>query len=313
MRQKENKKILLTGASGFLGGYIYNYFSEISDITSLGRKGINSEKHIFSDFKEEIPAFSSGYDLVIHAAGKAHVVPGNEVEKREFYEINLKGTENLLKSLSLSVHMPKSFIFISTVSVYGLESGENIEENAPLLAKDPYGLSKIKAEEEVLKWGKENEVVITILRLPLIIGYNAPGNLGSMIKAIKKGYYFNIGTGEAKRSMILAEDVPPIIEKLAPVGGIFNITDGSDLTYGEISSLIAQKMGIKKVKSLPDPVAKVLASTLSSMEKLTGKKMHFNKRVMEKMTSSLTFSNKKILETLEWRPRQVKENFDNIL
>ena len=65
-------------------------------------------------------------------------------------------------------------------------------ENSDLLAKDPYGRSKIEAEAMIIEWAQKHAVKFLILRLPLIAGINPPGNLGSMINGIKKGFYFNI-------------------------------------------------------------------------------------------------------------------------
>ena len=89
--------------------------------------------------------------------------------------------------------MPGLFVFISSVSVYGLEFGTGIDEANPLLAKDAYGKSKIAAEQLITSWGIKTAVPVVILRLPLVAGPNPPGNLGDMIKAIQAGYYFRIG------------------------------------------------------------------------------------------------------------------------
>jgi nucleoside-diphosphate-sugar epimerase len=123
----------------------------------------------------------------------------------EFFNVNVIGTSNFLESLSVSI--PKQFVFISSVSVYGLIEGENIDESHPLLALDPYGKSKIEAEKLVKEWCKERNVICTILRLPLVVGVNPPGNLGTMLRAIKNGYYFNIAGGNANKSMVLASDI----------------------------------------------------------------------------------------------------------
>ena len=94
-----------------------------------------------------------------------------------------------------------------------MDQGELVTENDELLAKDAYGLSKILAEKLIQEWCKKNKVVCTILRLPLVVGYNPPGNLGAMIKSIKSGFYLNIAGGKVKKSMVLASDVAKIYFK----------------------------------------------------------------------------------------------------
>ena len=189
---------MLTGASGFLGAIILRALSAY-DIQTLGR---GSDPDYKCDLARQVPLFNKAFDTVIHAAGKAHSVPGTDREKQDFYQVNVIGTKNLLEGLENSSALPKSFVFISSVAVYGLETGTNIDEDIPLLAKDPYGDSKIQAEMLVHDWSLRNNVICTILRLPLIAGPNPPGNLGAMIKGIKKGYYFNIAGGKTKKSVV---------------------------------------------------------------------------------------------------------------
>jgi nucleoside-diphosphate-sugar epimerase len=158
-------QVLVTGATGFLGKYIQVELSKGNSIFRLSRTS--------GDYKvtleNEIPNFNQAIDLVIHAAGKAHSVPKTQEEKKQFYDVNVLGTQNLLKGLEAS-GVPKQFVFISSVSVYGLEEGFNIAEDFSLAAKDAYGLSKIEAEKIILHWCELNNVVCTILRLPLLVG-----------------------------------------------------------------------------------------------------------------------------------------------
>ncbi|MGY0038959.1 NAD-dependent epimerase/dehydratase family protein [Pedobacter sp. NJ-S-72] len=226
--------MLLTGASGFLGKIIRLKYQK--RIITLGR---SAAEDVVCDLSQQIPAIPK-VDIVVHAAGKAHSsVPKTEAEIQEFYNVNVKGTINLLTALSNAEQLPASFVFISSVAVYGLESGENINEDAPLNAVDPYGKSKITAEELVQDWCTKNNVVCAILRLPLIAGTNPPGNLGAMINGIKKGYYLNIAGGKAKKSIVLATDVTEILLKTAEIGGIYNLTDGYDPSFAELADNIA--------------------------------------------------------------------------
>ena len=212
---------LLTGASGFLGSYIKKEFAGES-LTTLGLVDCDINCNLTS----AIPVFDNSFDLVIHAAGKAHVIPRNSKEKEDFFTTNLEGIRNLLDALVQSGKLPKTIIFISTVSVYGVENAVNFDETAPLLGETPYALSKIKAEELLTEWGEQHHVNILILRLSLLVGDNPPGTLASMIKGIKKGYYFRIGEGAAQRSMVLATDVAKLISKISSESGIYNLTDG---------------------------------------------------------------------------------------
>ena len=119
-------KVLVTGASGFLGKYVISELVSLNyEIETIGR---SESSTIISDISEVVPVISSPYDFIIHIAGKAHIVPKTSKENQEFYDVNFRGTQNLLKSLEIT---PKSIVFISTVSVYGLDYGDNITEEAP--------------------------------------------------------------------------------------------------------------------------------------------------------------------------------------
>jgi len=297
-------RILLTGASGFLGQHIYKVVRELGEIITISRKDANINidlaKTIFN-----LPEV----DWVIHCAGKAHSLPKTALETEMFFNVNLNGTFNLIKGLELVENLPKSFVFISTVAVYGCEFGQMIMEESPLNAKDPYGLSKIKAEQLVQDWCSKNGVVCSILRLPLLVGENPPGNLGAMIKGIKKGYYFDIAGGKAKKSMVLAKDVAELIPIVAKIGGIYNLTDNYHPSFAELSAVIAKQLQKPKPLNLPLWLAKIVSSVgdiFGDMSPITTKKL-------SKITSDLTFDDSKAKKELNWKPNPILEGFEEIL
>lgn len=287
------KKVLVTGSNGFLGKSIC-YILRSYGIYTLNRS--NSFYNI--DLSLNVPVFDLCFDIVVHAAGKAHVIPNSIVENNSFFDVNITGTKNLLSGLKNNYALPQAFVFISSVSVYGKDSGNNIGVDFPLSANEPYGLSKIQAEKLILNWCNENNVICTILRLPLLVGKNAPGNLGAMIKGIKQGYYFNIGGGKAKKSMVLCEDVAQFIPIVAPIGGIYNLTDGVHPTFAALSTAIAKN----KVRNLPLFAAKILGC----MGDLIGNIFPINSLKIKKITSDLTFDDSKA-RAMGWKPQSVLE------
>jgi nucleoside-diphosphate-sugar epimerase len=292
-------KFILTGSSGFLGNIIASNLNQ-NEILTLGRFNTS----INCDLSTQIPIVPLS-DLVIHLAGKAHSVPKTAQQKQEFFEVNVKGTQNLLKGLERAPSLPKSFIFISSVAVYGLDKGNKINESQPLNAKDPYGLSKIQAEQIVQEWCAKNNVICAILRLPLLVGQNPPGNLGAMIKAIQKGYYINIAGGLARKSMVMAEDVAKIILIASELGGIYNLTDGYHPNFNELSVHIAQQLNKRKPLNIPRSMANLMAK----IGNLLGKKAPFNSYKLSKITASLTFDDSKARSAFGWNPSSVLEAF----
>lgn len=293
--------VLLTGASGFLGRTIYDYLSIYNRVITLGR---NTESDIISDFSVQIPVLPS-FDLVIHAAGLAHTVPKTEKEKNAFFQVNTEGTRKLLEAIDLSGTLPKSFVFISTVAVYGKDKGSLIGEGSPLDATEPYGLSKIYAEQLVESWCLKTGVICTILRLPLLAGANPPGNLRLMIDGVRKGYYFNIAGGHAKKSMVLVQDIAKIITKAALVGGTYNLTDRQHPDFLELSSVIAEQLK----KKIPCNIPLWIAFLLAKVGDILGRRAPFNTAKLKKITADLTFDDTKAFEALEWNPDPVLQKF----
>lgn len=295
-------KILLTGANGFLGNIIKSKFIFLGQVRTFSRTN--------ADYKFDLSVvknvkFNEEFDLVLHLAGKAHSVPKTSAEKQAFFDINFKGTKTLLRGLEECQSLPKAFILISSVAVYGRENGVNITEDAPLLAKDPYGLSKIQAEKLVIDWCKKNDVICTILRLPLLVGANPPGNLGAMIRGIKKGYYFNIAGGTIQKSMVLASDVAQSILKVSEIGGIYNLTDGYHPTFNELSRNIALQLGRKFVPNMPLIFAKLFAK----IGDLIGDRFPINSSKLDKIMAPLTFDDTRARKAFGWNPTPVLKGF----
>ena len=205
------EKLLFSGASGFLGHNVMPILSRQYAITTIG---ITESDDINANIASEIPALPERYDVVLHAAGKAHVYPKNQEEVQAFYDVNFQGTVNLCRALE-KVGLPKSFIFISTLDVYGLAVGEGIDETCPMNPVTHYAKSKLQAEKFLEEWAKENGVTLGVLRPSLMTGPNPPGNLKAMINGIRRGYYVNIAGGRTRKSLMMIQDITPVRDKIA--------------------------------------------------------------------------------------------------
>lgn len=294
-------KLLFTGGTGFLGKNVMPLLKERYDVTTCG---ITPDDMIKANFVSEVPELPEKYDIVLHACGKAHVVPKTEAEKKAFFDVNYQGTVNLCKGLE-KVGLPKALVFISTVAVYGCDFGDMITEDHPLDGETPYAKSKIMAEEYLTGWCKSHNVVLGILRPSLLAGKNAPGNLGSMVKGVKKGYYMNIAGGKVIKSILMADDIARILPLVAEKGGVYNVCDTFQPTFGQISESVAKQLG----KGKPINIPYWMAWCMAKVGDLLGNKAPINSYKLEKMTKSLTFSNEKARKELGWEPLDVLENY----
>ncbi len=295
------EKLLFTGASGFLGYNIRPILEKTYDVHTIG---LTDDDDIKINMAKEVPPINTHYDVVLHAAGKAHTVPKTTAEAQVFFDVNYQGTVNLCKALE-NVGVPKALIFISTVAVYGCEYGDLITEEHPLNGETPYAKSKIMAEKYLTEWSVKNGVILSILRPSLLAGKNAPGNLGAMVKGIEKGYYMNIAGGKVIKSILMAEDIAHLLPLLEEKGGIYNVCDTRQPSFGEISMSVSNQLGKHKPISIPY----CLAWCIAKMGDLFGSKAPINSYKLEKMTKSLTFSNEKARKELRWEPMDVLTNY----
>lgn len=295
------KKLLFTGASGFLGNNILSELEKNYDVDTIG---LTASDDIMVNIAHEVPDLKTNYDVVLHAAGKAHTVPKNEAEKKIFYDVNYQGTINLCLALE-KVGVPKSLVFISTVAVYGCEFGELITEEHPLDGNTPYADSKILAERFLTDWCASHGVLLGILRPSLLAGRNAPGNLGAMVTGIKKGFYLNIAGGKVRKSILMANDIATLLPLLEEKGGVYNVCDSYQPTFGELSYSVAKQLGKRRPISIPY----WLAWCMAKFGDILGEKAPINSNKLKKMTQNLTFSNEKVCKELLWQPKDVLKNY----
>ena len=294
-------KLLFTGASGFLGHNVRPILEKTYEVHTIG---LTDEDDIKFNLAKAVPPISTHYDVVLHAAGKAHMVPRTEEEKKVFYDVNYQGTVNLCEALE-KVGAPKSLVFISTVAVYGCDTGELITEEHPRNGVTPYADSKKMAEDYLTKWCADHGVVLGILRPSLLAGPGAPGNLGAMVNGIKKGFYVNLAGGKVKKSIMMVQDIATLVDLVKDKGGVYNVCDDYNPSFGEISVSIARQLGKHKPFNLPYWIAWCLAK----VGDLMGHKAPINSYRLTKMTESLTFSNEKAKKELGWQPLDVLKNY----
>ncbi|MEL5895747.1 NAD-dependent epimerase/dehydratase family protein [Bacteroides sp. GD17] len=294
-------KLLFTGASGFLGNSVRPLLARTYEVVTVG---LASQDDYTVNIAKETPKLRERYDVVLHAAGKAHSVPKTEAERQVFFDVNLQGTKNLCAALE-KVGVPRAFVFISTVAVYGCDYGENITEEHPLNGTTPYAVSKRLAEEYLEKWCYEHNVILGIIRPSLIAGPNPPGNLGAMIKGIRRGRYLSIAGSKARKSVLMVEDIATLVPLLAEKGGIYNVCDSYQLTFRDLEMIVCNQLG----KPLPMSIPYWMAKCMALLGDCLGKKAPINSLKLKKITKSLTFSNEKAVRELGWKPTSVLESF----
>ena len=221
-------KVLITGATGFIGREIVSEFIENdhqvialgkSQQSSGGTSGGTSPNVIF--YQANITVYKNlralesieGIEVMIHSAGLAHQF--GETRRTEFEAVNVTGTENIL-NLAVKLRV-KHFILIGSTAVYGIGSmpPQNVRQKNPTIIVEEsttapqtlYAESKLKSEEICRRICEENNIALTIFRLAPVIGEANVGNVARLIGAIDKNRFIWIGNGANLKALIYKRDV----------------------------------------------------------------------------------------------------------
>lgn len=278
----ENKDILVTGATGFIGRYIMEELQSSGyKPDTLARRG---EVTYSCDLEKSVPDLSRRYDVVVHVAGTD--------EQARADELNNHGTARLLEALERAV--PDQIIYISTVHVYGMNPGTEIREDCFLRPDTDYARSKIRAEKQIEKWCASRGVTCTILRPALTAGSGMHGRLARMADAIARGRYMHIGKNQGVRSLVTAVDVARAVRLTFGVPGVYNVTDGKSHTMIEIADAIALNLGKdKRILTLPAGLVKWGLRLLP----LSGLRA-----AVQTLTASCTYSNSALCQSTGFKP-----------
>ncbi len=297
--------ILITGASGFIGkNLISNFHKNNSNLKILYRNKIHKDflekfgNTYFGDLKDisTLNGLLEDVEIIIHLAGS---IRGNSF--KDFYEGNVKTTENLINLIKSSKNKVKKFVYISSYSAMGPNKSEELltEEDEPFPISD-YGKSKLEAENLVKS---ESPVPFTILRLPGVYG---PEDKETFLffKYANKGTVFLPFKRNQKIQLIYVKDVLRAMEKAMEDDkeGIFFISHPEILNTFEIMFFLKEIIGKPiRIMTLPETVIKILSYINLTIGLILNKKTMFNpQKVKEFFAEKWVYSTEKAKEILKF-------------
>jgi nucleoside-diphosphate-sugar epimerase len=249
-------KILVTGASGFIGSTIVESLAadQTNDVWATGRSFTPKFDHFENvtyfqqDLSEDLPELV--FDVCIHSAGLAD----DKATREQFYKHNVKATENLLRALRGC----KTFIFISSASVYDYADGKIKYEEDAHLDNDLslYGHSKLLAEGLVRASGISS---VYILRPRAVYGRGDRVLLPRILGLIRGGTMILPANISGKASMTHVQNLTEVVQKCIRQSAagihVFNVADKRVYNLTEIFGAILQrKFGNKRFIYIPGPV-----------------------------------------------------------
>jgi nucleoside-diphosphate-sugar epimerase len=293
-------RVIVTGANGFVGRSTCSALCDAGhDVTALVRRpgGCEPRAHeqvIADDNFASLSALPAA-DVLIHLAARVHVMKDSAGDPlREYRAVNVEGSLNVARAaLRAGV---KRLVFISSIKALGEgEPGRPWREDDPPAPADPYGITKLEAEQALAGFGREQGMEVVVLRPPLVYGPGVRANFEQLMRAVERGIPLPLGAIDARRSMVyvgnLADAIRFVATRPEPTSGVFHVTDGEDLSVAQMIRVLAQAFD-KPARLLPVP-----ASWLRAAGALTGRTAQ-----VDRLTSPLRMDSTRLRTGLGWTP-----------
>ena len=295
-----SRKIIVTGASGLVGSAL------VERLKSSGGYSIVKGVRSVSAGLDQLPleALDSNVairhleaaDVVVHCGARVHVMNDRAVDPLdEFRKANVQGTLELARRAAEGG--VRRFIFISSIKV----NGEATIPDCPYLAdqepapRDPYGISKMEAEEGLRALAQDTGLEVVIIRPVLVYGPGVKANFYSLMKWLSKGVPLPLGAIVNRRSLVALDNLVDLmvtcIDHPAAANQTFLVSDDEDLSTSDLLRRLGLALG-RSPRLLPVP-----ARILQLSAGLVGKKA-----LAQRLCGSLQVDITKTRSLLGWTP-----------
>lgn len=298
------QRVLVTGASGFVGGALLRELVQRGYATTAASRhdldlpqGIRQVRVGGLGPATEWRSALEGCSVVVHCAARVHVMRDNAADPlHAFREANVAGSASLARQAHAAG--VRRFVFVSSIKV----NGESTSPGRPFTAamapapQDPYGVSKSEAEAGLQTIACETGMELVIVRSPLVYGPGVKANFLSMTRWLERGLPLPFGgiTGN-RRSFVGLDNLIDLlircVDHPAARNEIFLAGDGEDLSTAELLRRTANALGVR-ARLLPIPAA---------LLKL-GASMVGRPDLWQRLGGSLQVDISRAAELLGWRP-----------
>ncbi|HEX4947396.1 MAG TPA: SDR family oxidoreductase [Blastocatellia bacterium] len=294
----ETQKVLVTGASGFVGQAVCQHLAEsgLSVIKALRNSaGDQTDARIVGEINAQTDWSQAllGVDSIVHLAARVHVMHDVAADPlSEFRKVNVAGTVNLAQQAAQAG--VRRLIFVSSIKVNGEKTEEQqfteMDKPAP---QDPYSISKFEAEQQLQEIAHQTGLEVVILRPPLIYGPRVKANFYQLMNAVYRGWPLPLGSVHNKRSLLyvntFADAIKVSLTHPNAVGKTFLVSDDESVSTSELVSKLGRHLH-RAPRLLNIPV---------TWMKLGGK-FSGKSAAVDRLTSSLVVNSNKIRQDLGW-------------
>jgi len=289
--------IYITGATGRLGKEVLKL---LKNAVPLVRKPSGLENEKITDFSsEELKKILKNAEVMIHLAGSMKFA-----DKKELWNSNVEITKNIVDSLPKKARI----VFASSISVYGKNPKNPVDEKTPPKPDSEYAKSKLEAEKIVSK--HDNNVV---LRIGTMYGMGY-GEYFRILKLINQGKMAIIGNGKNRISFVHVEDVAEAVKNsIKAETGVYVIA-GDSLPQKEIYDIAAEELKAEKPKrSIPAPIAHLLTWIYEKEASFRGKNLTMTTEHIKILSSDRVFDYSKAKKELKFKPRNIRDGIRSMV
>lgn len=306
-------KYLITGATGFMGPHLVRYLISLGHQCRCLVRNKDKTKFlaelgaevVLGDITERatLDGIGAGIDRLLHLATLGHA-DNFTVTPEMFEAVNVQGTLNIMQE-ALRAGIPR-IVHCSSVAALGIADEVPATEDTSCHPHHPYGKSKLRAEQEVLRLVREQGLLATITRFSMVYG---PGDWRDMFKLVRmanKGLWPKIGSRPKLTPLIHVDDAIAGLLLAAEKGGsgqIYFITNSESLPFDEIRSIIQNALGVKRLPLyVPEWLALTLATLIENSFPLIGKSPPVARKNIESTLADRVFSIDKAQSELGFKP-----------
>ncbi|MEM7331432.1 MAG: NAD-dependent epimerase/dehydratase family protein [Chloroflexota bacterium] len=303
------KKIIITGATGFVGGALAKHFAGAGwDVTGVKRPSSTQPADLEISWVDgdvtEASRLSGIFheaDFVIHAAG---MLGEAGIPESAYQQLHVDGTKNVLNAIEKQAPNAR-ILYVSSPGVLGPIDGSPADETTPLAPSNPYERSKAKAEALVREYAGQG-LDIVIARPEFIYGPHDAHVLG-LFSAIQRGLFFYIGNGRSTCHPTFIDDavrgMALCLEK-GQSGEIYHITGPTQVTFKELGETIANAVDVHHPWiRIPKPIAMIGAWCLELLGSLLGRTPPLSRTGVAFFSENRAFSWQKARALLEYTPQ----------
>ena len=303
MNKQAIKKVLITGANGFIGGTLIRYYqNQGQDVIGVDLVG-NGADILEGDISQPdtISHLLKECDVIVHTAA----LVSNAMQDSDMWRVNVLATRNLITAAK--EHKVRRFVQISSVVAYGNSAEGELDENQPVHADGgSYVLTKLASEHVVLSEQANDDIEIVILRPGDAYGPGSRPWIITPLEAISKNQFMLPEKGEGFFRPIYIDDLVRGIATATShpdaAGEIFNLScEGYMLTKDYFAPHYEwlQKKGPMLVST---KLALRISSIASTMANLMGNLNEASPSTVMQLSTKSWFSIKKAEHILGWRP-----------